>query len=419
MDQNNHYEAPHRVVITGMGLISPLGNSVQTTWESLVNGKSGCDRITLFDTSNLDIRIACEVKGFDPAAHFSARDARRMDRCAQFAVTAGKAALEDASFTVTDENTYDTGIVLGSGIGGVGTLTTEHAVMMNKGPNRVSPFAVPMMLPDTATGQMSIHLRIKGPNFCVVSACASGTNAVGEAFELIRAGRASAVLAGGTEAPINGFAIAAFHNMGALSNSNNDPQHACRPFDARRNGFVTGEGAGVIVMESLAHAQARGARIYAEVIGYGVTNDAYHITAPDSVGPAVAMRMALKQAGSRASRIDYINAHGTSTSLNDSNETRAIKTVFGEGAYDLTISSTKSMSGHLLGAAGAFEAIACVKAINEGIVPPTINYENPDPECDLNYTPNVAIRKTVHVAMSNSFGFGGHNASIVLSEFVE
>ena len=419
MDLNNQYAAPHRVVITGMGLISPLGNSVESTWEALINGRTGCDRITLFDTSNIEIKIGCEVKGFDPLAHFSARDARRMDRCAQFAVVAGKAALENANYVITEENTYDTGIILGSGIGGVGTLTTEHAVMLNKGPNRVSPFAVPMMLPDTATGQMSIHLKIKGPNFCVVSACASGTNAIGEAFELVRAGRASTMLAGGTESPINAFAISAFHNMGALSTNNNDPAHACRPFDAKRNGFVTGEGAGMLVLESLEHAKARGARIYAEVTGYGVTNDAYHITAPDTVGPAVAMRIALKQAGSRAARIDYVNAHGTSTSLNDSNETKAIKTVFGEGAYDLTISSTKSMSGHLLGAAGAFEAIACVKAINESIIPPTINYQNPDPECDLNYTPNVAVKKPVHVAMSNSFGFGGHNACIIISEFSE
>ncbi len=415
MEQNNnHREGPQRVVITGMGLVSPLGFTVQSTWEALINGKSGCDRITLFDASNIDVKIACEVKGFDAAAHFNPRDARRLDRCSQFAIVAARQALADADFAIDEENTYDTGIVLGSGIGGVGTLTSEHAVMIQKGPNRVSPFAVPMMLPDTATGQVAIHLRIKGPNFCVVSACASGTNAVGEAFELIRAGRASTVLTGGTEAPINAFAIAAFNNMGALSTYNDDPAHACRPFDATRNGFVTGEGAGVLVLESLEHARARGARIYAEVIGYGVTADAFHITAPDIVGPAMAMRKALKQAGGRMSRIDYLNAHGTSTALNDANETKAIKTVFGEGAYDLAISSTKSMSGHLLGAAGAFEAITCVKAINEDIVPPTANYANPDPECDLNYTPNVAVRKPVHVAMSNSFGFGGHNACIVI-----
>ncbi|MCL4506687.1 MAG: beta-ketoacyl-ACP synthase II [Chloroflexi bacterium] len=404
-----------------MGLVSPLGPTVQSSWEGLISGKSGCDRITLFDTANIDIKIACEVKGFDPITHFSPRDARRLDRCAQFAIVAARQALADANYAIDDENTYDTAIVLGSGIGGVSTLTSEHAVMIQKGPNRVSPFAVPMMLPDTATGQVAIHFKIKGPNFCVVSACASGTNAIGEAFELIRAGRASTVLTGGTEAPINAFAIAAFNNMGALSNYNDDPEHACRPFDATRNGFITGEGAGVLVLESLEHARARGAHIYAEVIGYGVTADAYHITAPDIAGPAMAMRFALKQAGvgDRIERIDYLNAHGTSTTLNDANETKAIKSVFGEAAYDLTISSTKSMSGHLLGAAGAFEAITCVKAINESIVPPTTNYTHPDPECDLNYTPNVAVQKPVRAAMSNSFGFGGHNACIVISEFKE
>jgi 3-oxoacyl-[acyl-carrier-protein] synthase II len=421
VDQNNSHapnQNPTRVVITGMGLISPLGHDVQSTWNALVNGQPSCNPITLFDASNVDVKIACEVKGFDPGAHFGARDARRLDRCAQFALVAAKQAIEDARLSVTDENTYDVGIVLGSGIGGVSTLTGEHAVMLQKGPNRVSPFAVPMMLPDTATGQVAMHFKIKGPNFCVVSACASGTNAIGEAFELIRAGRAKAVLTGGTEAPINAFAIAAFNNMGALSTYNNEPQKACRPFDATRNGFVTGEGAGALILESLEHAQARGAHIYAEVLGYGVTADAYHITAPDSVGPAMAMRMALKQANGRSRKIDYLNAHGTSTTLNDANETKAIKAVFGEGAYDLRISSTKSMSGHLLGAAGALEAITCVKAITESIIPPTINYEHPDPECDLNYTPNVAVKQPVHVAMSNSFGFGGHNACIVLSEFI-
>jgi 3-oxoacyl-[acyl-carrier-protein] synthase II len=357
------------------------------------------------------------VKGFDPSAHFGARDARRLDRCSQFALVAAKQAIEDAKLPISEDNTYEIAIVLGSGIGGVGTLTGEHAVMMQKGPNRVSPFAVPMMLPDTATGQVAMHFKIKGPNFCVVSACASGTNAMGEAFELIRAGRAKIALTGGTEAPINAFALAAFHNMGALSTYNDEPERACRPFDKTRNGFVTGEGAGVLILESLDSARERGAHIYAEVLGYGVTADAYHITAPDAIGPAMAMRMALRQANGKLGKIDYLNAHGTSTTLNDANETRAIKSVFGEAAYDLHISSTKSMSGHLLGAAGAFEAIACVKAINESTIPPTINYEHPDPECDLNYTPNAAVKMPVHVAMSNSFGFGGHNACVVISEF--
>ncbi len=419
MEHNNHHETPTRVVITGLGLISPLGHDVQSTWGALIHGVPACRRITLYDANITDVKIACEVKDFNPGLHFGARDARRLDRCAQFALVAAKQAIDDAKLVINDENTYDTAIILGSGIGGVGTLTGEHAVMLQKGPNRVSPFAVPMMLPDTATGQVAMHFKIKGPNYCVVSACASGTNALGEAFELIRAGRAHVALSGGTEAPINPFSVAAFHNMGALSTYNDDPEHACRPFDATRNGFVTGEGAGVLILESLEHAKARGAHIYAELIGYGVTADAYHITAPDAVGPAMAMRKALKQANGRGIRIDYLNAHGTSTTLNDSNETKAIKSVFGEAAYDLNISSTKSMSGHLLGAAGAFEAITCIKAINEGIIPPTINYEHPDPECDLNYTPNVAVHKPVHVTMSNSFGFGGHNACIVISEYIE
>lgn len=419
MELNNNYHLPHRVVITGMGVISPLGRDLTTTWDALVQGKSACRRISLFDSSPLGVQIACEVKDFDPGTYFGARDARRLDRCAQFALIAARQAIEDAGLVVTDDNTYDTAIVLGSGIGGVSTLTNEHVVMMQKGPNRVSPFAVPMMLPDTATGQVAMHFKIKGPNFCVVSACASGTNAIGEAFEMIRSGRVSVALSGGTEAPINAFALAAFHNMGALSTYNDTPESACRPFDATRNGFITGEGSAIVIMESLEHATARGARIYAEVIGYGVTADAYHITAPDSVGPAMAMRMALKQAGERGKQIDYLNAHGTSTSLNDSNETKAIKAVFGEDAYSMHISSTKSMSGHLLGAAGALEAMVCVKSITEGIIPPTINYENPDPECDLNYTPNAAVHMPVRTTMSNSFGFGGHNGCIVLTEYKE
>ena len=412
-------KAPTRVVITGMGVISSLGHDVPSTWDALVNGRPGARTITLFDPSIIGVKIACEVREFDPIAHFGARDARRLDRCAQFALVAAKQAIEDAKLVITDENTYDTAIILGSGIGGVNTLTNEHVVMMQKGPNRVSPFAVPMMLPDTATGQVAMHFKIKGPNFCVVSACASGTNAIGEAFELIRAGRAHVAVSGGTEAPINAFSLAAFHNMGALSTYNDTPETACRPFDATRNGFITAEGAAVVILEELDHAKARGARIYAEMIGYGITADAYHITAPDQFGPAMAMRMALKQAGERGKQIDYLNAHGTSTSLNDSNETKAIKAVFGEAAYELRISSTKSMSGHLLGAAGAFEAIACIKAINESIIPPTINYHNPDPECDLDYTPNTALKTPVRTAMSNSFGFGGHNGSIIMAEFNE
>lgn len=400
-----------------MGAITPLGHTVQSLWDAIVAGQSGAGFITLFDHSQIDVHIAAEVKDFDPAGHFGAKDARRLDRVSQFALVAAKQALDDARLIITDDNTYDVGVVIGSGIGGVTTLLNEHEVMFNKGHKRISPFTVPMMLPDTATGQVAIHFGIRGPNLCIVTACASGVNALGETFEMIRAGRASAVLTGGCEAPINPFSMSAFNNMGALSSYNDDPQHACRPFDKTRTGFVTGEGAGMLVLESLEHARARGARIYAEVVGYGCTDDAHHITAPDVKGPAMAMRVALRQAGLAPSQIDYINAHGTSTQLNDANETRAIKEVFGEAAYDVNVSSTKSMTAHSFGAIGAIESIICVKSINDGIIPPTINYTTPDPECDLNYTPNVAVRKPIKAVMSNSFGFGGHNGSIILKEF--
>ena len=415
---NNYYSsgAP-RVVITGMGAITPLGHNVQDTWEAAVAGTPGAGYITLFDHSELDVHIAAEVKGFDPNAHFGAKDARRLDRVSQFALVAARQALEDARLVVTEDNTYDIAVIVGSGIGGITTLLNEHQTMLTKGHRRISPFAVPMMLPDTATGQIAIHFGIRGPNLCIVTACASGVNALGEAFELIRAGRAKAAITGGCETPINPFSMSAFNNMGALSSYNDDPLRASRPFDKTRNGFVTGEGAAMLILESLEHAQARGARIYAEVLGYGCTDDAFHITAPDTRGPAMAMRIALRQAGLQPTQIDYLNAHGTSTPLNDLNETRAIKDVFGETAYDLHISSTKSMTGHSFGAVGAIEAVLCVKAINDDIVPPTINYVHPDPECDLNYTPNVAVRRPIRTAMSNSFGFGGHNGCVILSEF--
>ena len=415
--KSNHSVSTPRVVITGMGAITPLGHDVQTTWTAVIAGKSGVDYITLFNHEHLDVHIAAEVKGFDPNAHFGSKDARRLDRVSQLALVAAKQALDDSGLVINEDNTFDIAVVVGSGIGGITTLLNEHQVMLTKGHRRISPFTVPMMLPDTATGQIAIHFGIRGPNICVVTACASGANAIGEAFEMIRAGRAVAALAGGSETPINPFSMSAFNNMGALSSYNDDPQGASRPFDKTRNGFVTGEGAAMLVLESLEHAQARGARIYAEIVGYGCTNDAFHITAPDTRGPAMAMRRALKQAGLAPSQVDYLNAHGTSTPLNDLNETRAIKDVFGEAAYDLHISSTKSMTGHAFGAVGALEVIFCVKAINEGIIPPTINYVHPDPECDLHYTPNVAVRKPVRVAMSNSFGFGGHNGCIVVREF--
>ncbi|MCS7087870.1 MAG: beta-ketoacyl-ACP synthase II [Thermoflexales bacterium] len=407
----------HRVVVTGMGMITPLGHTVQETWDALVAGRSGVDYISLFDHRDFDVHIAAEVKDFDPAQHFGSKEARRMDRVTHLALVAARQALEDANLKISEDNTYDIGVVIGSGIGGITTLLNEHTVMLTRGHRRISPFTVPMMLADAATGQIAIQFGIRGPNLCIVTACASGANAIGEAFEMIRSGRVRAALTGGCESPINPFSMSAFHNMGALSTYNDDPKRACRPFDKTRNGFVTGEGAAMLMLESLEHAQARGARIYAEIVGYGATDDAFHITAPDVKGPAMAMRRALQQAGIEPHEVDYINAHGTGTPLNDVNETRAIKEVFGEAAYDVNISSTKSMTAHSFGAVGAIEAIVCVQAINHGVIPPTINYEVPDPECDLNYTPNVAVRRPVRVALTNSFGFGGHNAALVFRAF--
>ena len=402
-----------------MGAVTPLGHDVPSTWKALVAGTSGAATISLFDHTQFDVHIAAEVKGWDANAHFGVKDARRLDRVSQLALVAAKQALDDSKLVITPDNTYETAVVIGSGIGGIGTLVNEHDVMMTKGHRRISPFTVPMMLPDTATGQIALHFGIRGPNLCIVTACASGTNAIGESFEMIRAGRVQTVLTGGCEASINAFSMSAFNNMGALSSDAVEPTRVSRPFDKTRNGFVTGEGAAMLMLESLTHAQARGATILAEIVGYGATDDAFHITAPDVHGPAMAMRKALRQAGLAPTDIDYINAHGTSTHLNDLNETHAIKDVFGEAAYDVHISSTKSMTCHSFGAAGAIEAVACIKAIADDIIPPTINYEHPDPECDLNYTPNVAVRKPVRTVVSNSFGFGGHNGTIVLREYQE
>jgi len=406
-----------RVVITGLGAISPLGNDVNSTWANIVAGKSGVGPITHFDASHHETRIAAEVKGFDPVAAFGRKDARRMDRFTQLALFAAAQAIEDAGLKITPENTYRIGVVIGSGVGGIETIVNETVTMRERGANRISPFMVPMMLSDTAPGMVAISYGIRGPNLSVVSACATGSNTIGEAADWIRYGRVDAVVAGGTEAGIIPLAIGGFNVMGALSRRNDEPEKASRPFDKHRDGFVTGEGAGVLILEDYQHAQMRGAKIYAEVVGYGSTADAYHITAPDETGAgaAAAMQIALDQAGLKPADIDYLNAHGTSTPLNDKSETAAIKRVFGETAYDIPISSTKSMTGHLLGAAGAVEALIGVKAIQDCIVPPTINYETPDPECDLDYVPNTERRKTVRRVMSNSFGFGGHNACIILA----
>jgi len=406
-----------RVVITGMGCISPLGNDVASYWDGLLAGRSGVAPITHFDTTGHKVTIAAEVKGFDAVAIFGRGEARRMDRFSQFAVFVARQAVEDASLTVTEENRDRIGVVLGTGVGGLTTLFEQMQVYAQRGPDRISPFLVPMMLPDSAPGMVAIYLGLRGPNLAVVSACASATNAIGEAAEIIRRGAADVILSGGTESVIVPIAIAGMANINALSTRNDDPERASRPFTLDRDGFVMGEGCAVLVMESLEHAQARGAPILAEVTGYGTSNDAFHISAPaeNGAGAAVCMQLALDSAGLRPADINYINAHGTSTPLNDKSETMAIKTVFGEQAYQIPVSSTKSMTGHLLGAAGAIEAVACVKALQENILPPTINYTTPDPECDLDYVPNQPRRVETRHVMSNSFGFGGHNATIILS----
>ena len=406
-----------RVVITGLGCISPLGNDVTSLWDGILQGKSGVGAITHFDASDYKVKIAAEVKNFDPVALFGSREARRMDRFSQFAVVAALQAAQDAGLVIDDQNRERIGVVMGSGIGGIGTEYEQIQVLNQRGPERVSPFLVPMMLCDTAGAMVAIHLGLRGPNMAIVSACASGTNALGEASEMIRRGKADVILSGGSDAAILPIAIAGMNVMNALSTRNDDPVGASRPFDLERDGFVMGEGSAVLVLESLEHAQNRGAKILAEVTGYGATCDAYHISAPaeNGAGAAMCMRLALEDAGLGLEAIDYINAHGTSTLLNDKSETAAIKTVFGEHAYHIPVSSTKSMTGHLLGAAGALEALICVKALQHGIIPPTINYTTPDPECDLDYVPNQSCPAALRQVMSNSFGFGGHNATIILS----
>ncbi|KAA3648756.1 MAG: beta-ketoacyl-[acyl-carrier-protein] synthase II [Chloroflexi bacterium] len=409
-----------RVVVTGMGCISPVGNDVETTWNNIKGGVSGTGKITLYDATDHRTTVAAEVKDYDPNEIFGRKEARRLDRFSQFALSAALQAVEHARLEINDSNRERIGGVIGTGIGGLGTLSDNFATLHKSGPSRISPFLVPMMLPDTAGGMIAINLGIQGPNMAVVTACATGTNAVGEAAEVIRRGQADVMLAGATEAAILPISVGGLSVMTALT-ANPDPESASRPFDAKRDGFVMGEGAAVLVLEALEHAQERGATIYAEVVGYGITNDAYHISAPSENGSGAArcMRMALDNAGMEIGEIDYINAHGTSTPLNDKSETAAIKTVFGEQAYDMSISSTKSMTGHLVGASGTIEALISTKAINENIAPPTINYENPDPECDLDYVPNAAREMEINTVMSNSFGFGGHNATIILKSFQE
>lgn len=411
----------HRVVITGMGVVSPLGNDRETFWDALLSGKSGIGPITHFDASQFPSRIAGEVKHFDPLNYMEKKDARRMDRFVQFAVAAAKMALEDAAFDMQSIDPDRVGVYIGSGIGGLNTWEEQHRILLEKGPRRVSPFFIPMMIANMASGQVSIMTGAKGPNSAAISACATGTHAIGDAFRIIQRGEADAMLAGGAEATITPTAFAGFSSMKALSTSRNDePTKASRPFDKDRDGFVMSEGSGVLLLERLEHAIARGARIYAEVAGYGMSGDAYHLTspAPGGEGAARCMKRALKDAGLRPEDVGYINAHGTSTDYNDALETMAIKSTFGAHAHELAISSTKSMTGHLLGAAGAVEAIATALALKDQILPPTINYETPDPECDLDYVPNESRRAEITAAISNSLGFGGHNATIALKKFV-
>lgn len=409
----------NRVVVTGMGALTPLGLDINTTWEGLVDGKSGIDHITQFDASSLETRFAGEVKGFDPVEYMGRKEARRMDRFSQLAVAASVEAVRDAGLEINDTNKGNIGVLIGSGIGGLLTMSEQVRILIEQGPDRVSPFLVPMMIADMASAQVSIALGARGPNFCPTSACSSGSDAIGTAYEIIKRGDAEAMFAGGSEAIITPIGVAGFSANRALSTRNEAPQQASRPFDAERDGFVIGEGAAILVLEDLAFARERGARIIAEITGYGASSDAVHITQPseDGEGAARAMQMALRKAGLAPSEIGYINAHGTSTPLNDKVETMAIKTVFGDYAYHVPISSTKSMTGHLLGAAGAIEGAVCIKVINTGVIPPTVNYNNPDPECDLDYVPNKAREARISSAMSNSFGFGGHNSVLVFQEF--
>lgn len=410
-----------RIVITGLGAVTPLGIGWKSYWDSLLAGKSGVGRITLFDPERFDVKIAAEVKGFDPGDFMERGEARRMDRFAQFGVAAAKLALEDARLIIDDQNAERVGVLVGSGIGGLQSLEDQMRILIEKGPNRVSPFLIPMMIADMATGQVSILTGAKGPGSTVVTACATGANALGDSLEILRRGEADVMIAGGTEAAVTQTSVAGFGNMKAMTTRFNDcPEKASRPFDAARSGFVIGEGAGVVILETLEHAEKRGApHIYAELSGYGMSSDAYHITqpSPDGKGVIRAFQNALRDAGVTPEEVGYVNAHGTSTPLNDKAETGALKSVFGDHAYRVAISSTKSMTGHLLGAAGAIEAIAAALAIDKGILPPTVNYETPDPECDLDYVPNKAREARVDVAVSNNSGFGGHNAVLVFQRF--
>lgn len=407
-----------RVVVTGVGAVTPLGNDVATSWSNLIQGKSGIGPLTRLNPDDFPAKVAGEVKDFQPEKYINPKDVRKMDRFTHYAIAAALEAVEDAQLVIDEDNAHRVGVWIGSGIGGIETIENQHKNFLERGYRRVSPFFVPMLIPDMAAGQVSILLGAKGINSCTVTACATGTNSIGDAFKAIQRGDADVMVTGGTEAPITNMAMAGFSSARALS-TNPDPKTASRPFDKNRDGFVIAEGAGIVILEELEHALKRGAKIYAEVVGYGMTGDAYHITAPapEGEGGARAMQMALDDAGMRPEEIEYINAHGTSTEYNDKFETAAIKKVFGEHAYQIPVSSTKSMTGHLLGASGAVEAIFSVLAIKESVIPPTINLETPDPDCDLDYVPNEARRQPVRAVLSNSFGFGGHNATLIFKKY--
>lgn len=407
-----------RVVITGMGVVSSLGMGSEEFWASIKEGKNGISEVTKFDTSALETKLAAEIKDFDPTKYIDKKEAKRMDTYTQYAVSAAKLAVEQSGLNFKNEDTYRAGVIIGSGIGGIQTLEEQHSVLMTKGPGRVSAFFITSMIANMASGRIAIEYGLNGFNECVVTACATGNNAIGDAFKVIQRDSADIMLAGGAEAALTQLSFAGFCSNKAMS-TNTDPESACRPFDALRDGFIMGEGAGVLILEELEHAIKRGAKIYAEIIGYACTNDAHHITAPhpEGLGGIKCMEFAIRDAGIKPEDIGYINAHGTSTPLNDAGETRIIKAVFGEHAYKLAVSSTKSMTGHLLGAAGAIEAVITAMALKEGFLPPTIHYSNPDPDCDLDYVPNKGRSAELTYALSNALGFGGHNASIILKKY--
>ena len=417
----NHNGTRRRVVVTGMGMVTPVGNDLQSTWEALKAGRSGGGPITQFDTTDFDVRFAAEVRNFDVDNYLDRKEAKRMDRFAQLAMAASQEAVTQAGLADRPANVdFDrVGVVIGSGIGGIATFEEQTRVMLERGPKRISPFFVPMFIPDIAAGHVSMRYGMRGPNYCTVSACASSAHALGDALRIIQRGEADVMVTGGAEATVTPLTIAGFANMKALSSRNDSPETASRPFDATRDGFVLGEGSGIVVLEELEHARARGAEIFGELTGFGQSADAHHLTAPapEGAGAQLAIRAALKDAGLETTDIDYINAHGTSTPMNDLNETLAVKAVFGDHAYNLVMGSTKSMTGHLLGAAGGVEAVICTLVCREGVIPPTINFSTPDPACDLNYAHNGLIEREVRVAATNSFGFGGHNVCLTVQRW--